>query len=374
MTVGPDEHRSAQSDPRSHERTEPPTRRGDHPHDHDHVDDHDHPHPHDHEHGDHNHAHRGGLIGVVQGIFAPHSHDASDKFDDALEASREGMRALKISLFVLALTAVFQVVIVWISGSVALLADTVHNFSDALTAVPIGVAFMIGRRRPTRRYTYGYGRAEDIAGLFVLATMLASALVALYEAINRLIHPRDLDHLWWVAVAGFVGFLGNEWVALYRIRVGRRIGSGALIADGLHARTDGLTSLAVLFGAVGVGLGWDLADPIVGLAISAAIFAVLRQAAKEVFGRMMDRVDENVVDTAEDTARGVAGVVAVDRVRARWVGHELVADISVQIDPNAGVVHANRIAGRVRDALIARIGRLSDVTVEVTPASGPVST
>ena len=347
-----------------------------HPYPHPHDDErHDHPHPHGdhgHTHGpgdEHSHEHRGGLIGAIVGVYRPHTHDAGEKFDDALTASREGMRALKVSLLVLFLTATFQVVIVAISGSVALLADTIHNFSDALTAIPIGVAFVLGRRVANRRYTYGYGRAEDVAGLFVLLTMLASALVALYEAIDRLIHPRGLDNLGWVALAGFVGFLGNEWVAVYRIRVGRRIGSAALIADGLHARTDGMTSLAVVVGAALVGIGWDLADPIVGLVISAAIFAVLWQAAKEVFGRMMDRVDERYVDDAAAAARRVTGVLRVDRVRMRWVGHELLAEVDVQADADLDLVKAHDLAENVRDALIDRIARLTDVTVHVGPAA-----
>lgn len=330
-------------------------------------DDHNPAHEHSHDATEHVHEHRRGLIGAVQSIFSPHSHDAGDKLDDALTTSKQGMDALKISLSVLALTAVFQVVIVAISGSVALLADTIHNFSDALTAIPIGIAFVLGRRVGNRRYTYGYGRAEDIAGLFVLLTMLVSALLALYEAVDRLYNPRDLNNLGWVAVAGLVGFVGNEWVALYRIRVGRRIGSAALIADGLHARTDGLTSLAVLVGAAGVALGFDLADPLIGLVISLAIFAVLRQAAKEVFGRMMDRVDEHLVDDAEALVAGIEGVIAIDRLRMRWVGHDLLADIDVRADRSLDLVQAHDLADKVRDRLLATVSRLVDVTVHISP-------
>ena len=196
----------------------------------------------------------------------PHSHDAADSVDSALESSAIGIRAVKISLVALGVTALAQAVIVVLSGSVALAADTIHNFSDALTAVPLWIAFALGTRAATRRYTYGFGRAEDLAGLFVVAMIALSAVVAGYEAVMRLIHPTPIEHVGWVAAAGLVGFIGNELVALYRIRVGRRIGSAALVADGLHARTDGFTSLAVLFGAGGVALGFPLADPIVGTA------------------------------------------------------------------------------------------------------------
>ena len=191
----------------------------------------------------------------------PHSHDATDSVDDALESSAIGIRAVKISLVALGVTALAQAVIVVLSGSVALAADTIHNFSDALTAVPLWIAFVLGTRAATRRYTYGFGRAEDLAGLFVVAMIALSAVIAGYEAVTRLIHPVRIEHVGWVAAAGLVGFIGNELVALYRIRVGRRIGSAALVADGLHARTDGFTSLAVLLSARAVsrsGSRWPI--------------------------------------------------------------------------------------------------------------------
>lgn len=220
---------------------------------------------------------------MIKEIFAPHSHDAADSVDDTLESTAAGIRTVKISLLVLGLTALIQIVIVVMSGSVALAADTIHNFADALTAVPLWIAFALGAKPATRRYTYGFGRVEDLAGSFVVAMITMSAIIAGYEAIARLIHPQQIEHVGWVALAGLVGFIGNEWVALYRIRVGHRIGSAALIADGLHARTDGFTSLAVLCSAGGVALGFPLADPIVGLLITAAILAVLRTAARDVF-------------------------------------------------------------------------------------------
>ena len=225
---------------------------------------HDHGPAHDHDHG-HSHDGRGGKIGAaLREVFAPHSHDSSDSIDGALESSAAGIRAVKISLLGLGATSVAQLVIVLISGSVALLADTIHNFSDALTAIPLWIAFALGTKAATRRYTYGYGRAEDIAGLFVIAMITLSAIIAGIESIRRLINPVPIQHVGWVAAAGLVGFIGNELVAVYRIRVGRAIGSAALVADGLHARTDGFTSLAVLFGAGGVALGFPLADPIIG--------------------------------------------------------------------------------------------------------------
>src|SRR5437868_3771461 len=171
------------------------------------------------------HDHPQGLRGAIKEIISPHSHGAADSIDDALESSVAGIRAVKISLVVLGLTATAQLAVVLVSGSVALAADTIHNFSDALTAVPLWMAFALGTKAATRRYTYGFGRAEDLAGLFVVATITLSAIVAGYQAIVRLTHPEPIGHIGWVALAGLIGFVGNESVALYRMRVGRRVGS-----------------------------------------------------------------------------------------------------------------------------------------------------
>lgn len=296
-----------------------------HPHDHPH---HEHG---EHEHGEHEHSHPTGLKGFLHGVFVPHSHDASDSIDDALEASKEGVRAVKLSLVILLATTVLQVVVVIFSGSVALLADTIHNFSDALTAVPLWIAFVLGRRAATRRYTYGFGRAEDLAGLFIVVMVALSAIVAAWQSIDRLIHPQPLHNLWWVLAAGVIGFAGNEAVAVYRIRVGRRIGSAALVADGVHARTDGFTSLAVVFGAIGVMLGFPLADPIVGLLISAAIIVLLVGTVRSIGGRLMDRIEPALVDRAEAALRSTPGVIAVPRLQLRWVGHRLQGSATIQV-------------------------------------------
>ena len=302
--------------------------------------------------------------------LVPHSHDASDKVDGTLESSAAGIRAVKISLLVLGATALAQFTVVLISGSIALAADTIHNFSDALTAVPLWIAFVLGTRAATRRYTYGFGRAEDIAGLFVVAMIALSAIIAGYEAVMRLIHPQPIEHLGWVAVAGLLGFIGNEWVALYRIRVGRRIGSAALVADGLHARTDGFTSLAVLLGAGGVALGFPLADPIIGLVITVAILAVLRTAVRDVFRRLMDGVDPSFVDIAESTLKARADVASVHNVRMRWIGHRLHADAELDIDPDLSLAEAHRIAHDAEHDLIHAVPKLSTAMIHAYPASG----
>lgn len=305
---------------------------------------------------------------MIKEIFAPHSHDAADSVDDTLESTAAGIRTVKISLLVLGLTALIQIVIVVMSGSVALAADTIHNFADALTAVPLWIAFALGAKPATRRYTYGFGRVEDLAGSFVVAMITMSAIIAGYEAIARLIHPQQIEHVGWVALAGLVGFIGNEWVALYRIRVGHRIGSAALIADGLHARTDGFTSLAVLCSAGGVALGFPLADPIVGLLITAAILAVLRTAARDVFRRLLDGVDPAMVDAAEHALAARPGVQAVRSVRMRWIGHRLHADAELDVDPALDLAQAHRIAHDAEHELTHTVPKLTTALIHAYPA------
>jgi cation diffusion facilitator family transporter len=297
-----------------------------------------------------------------------HSHDHADSVDAALRDSVAGIRAVKISLVVLGITAAAQLAIVAVSGSVALFADTVHNFSDALTAVPLWIAFAVSRRGATRRYTYGFGRVEDLAGLFVVAVIAISAVVAAVEAVRRLVDPVPLTHLSWVAAAGVVGFLGNEVVAVYRIRVGNRIGSAALRADGMHARADGLTSLAVVAGAIGAALGFPAADPIAGLLIAGMIGVVLVFAARDVFGRLLDRVDPELVDSAVTVLAARPGVRAVRRVRMRWVGHRLEADAELDVDPSLSLAAAHSVAHGAEHELAHAIPKLSCVIVHAYPA------
>ena len=316
----------------------------------------------------HGHVHPGGIRGVVLGLFRPHSHDAADSVDSELEGSAQGIRAVKISLVALALTAMAQLVVVLATGSVALLADTIHNFSDALTAVPLWIAFALSRRAATRRYNYGYGRAEDLAGLFVVLMIALSAVLAGYESIRRLIDPQPLTYVWVVVAAGVIGFLGNELVAVYRIRVGRAIGSAALVADGLHARTDGLTSLAVAVGALFVLAGFPVADPVVGLLITVAILAVLRGAVREVFRRLMDGVDPALVDQAERALEGLAGVDAIAQLRMRWVGHRLMADVALDVDAGLTLAEAHGIAHRAEKQLVGSVSKLDSASVHAYPS------
>jgi cation diffusion facilitator family transporter len=324
-------------------------------------------HEHRHDHDGHDHGWASGLRGRLRSLVRPHSHDAADSMDAALEGSPEGIRAVKISLVVLGVTALLQGGIAASSGSVALLADTIHNVADALTAIPLWVAFVLGRRVPTRRYTYGYGRAEDLAGVFIVAMIALSAAVAAYESLRRLADPQPLKNLGWVLAAGLLGFAGNEFVAVYRIRVGRRIGSAALVADGLHARTDGFTSLAVVVGALGVLAGFPLADPLVGLLITVAILAVLKGAATDIYRRLMDAIEPELVDAAERALRAVPGVLDVADLRLRWIGHHIRAETDLVVDARLGIVEAHAIANTTQHRLLHDVPRLRDATVHVSP-------
>jgi cation diffusion facilitator family transporter len=332
-----------------------------------------HRHPHDDPRG---HSHDRSLTAqtahALAQLFGGHSHDATDQIDDVLEADSAGRRALLISFAGLAATAAIQAGVVVASGSVALLGDTMHNIADALTAVPLLIAFRLARRPATKRYTYGYGRAEDLGGLFVIAMITLSSGLAAYEAIDRLINPRAVNHLWAVAGAAIVGFLGNESVAHYRIRIGRRIGSAALVADGLHARTDGFTSLAVLLGAAGVGLGWRQADPVIGLVITIAILGVLRSAVRQVGARLMDAVDPALVDEASAAVTSVTGVNEVRELRIRWIGHTLRAEVDITVAADLTLAQAHELAHHAEAHLLDQVRRLTAATIHASPAGAHV--
>jgi cation diffusion facilitator family transporter len=266
-------------------------------------------------------------------------------------------------------TALLQVAVVLLSGSVALLADTIHNFGDASTAIPLWIAFRFARLKPTRRFTYGYGRVEDLAGVAIVLIIAFSAIVAGYESVDRLLHPRRVEYLWAVVAASVIGFLGNEIVAIFRIKVGKEIGSAALVADGYHARVDGLTSLAVLFGAVGVWLGYPLADPIVGLLITAAILRIVWESGKSVFTRLLDGVDSEVIGEIEHAASHIPEVKGVAEVRARWIGHRLHAEINIAVSPDLSVERGHEIAKEVRHQLLHHLRYLSNAVIHIDPAN-----
>jgi cation diffusion facilitator family transporter len=301
----------------------------------------------------------------------PHEHGAGHRHgtvDPAIASSERGLWALKWSLVGLGVTAALQVVIVVVTGSVALLADTVHNVGDALSAVPLGIAFLLSRRPPSARFPFGLHRSEDLAGLVIIGLILFSAAFAGYESVRRLLDPQDVQLLWAVALAGAIGFLGNEAVAVFRIRVGRQIGSAALVADGYHARTDGLTSLAVVAGAAGVALGWPAADPVVGLLITAVILKIVWDASRSIGERLLDGVDPAVGEQIRRVAAGTEGVAGLRAVRARWQGHVIRAEIDAEVDGGLDVAEGHRIAERIAQRLRDQVEFFGEAIVRTAPA------
>ena len=294
----------------------------------------------------------------------PHSHGGVDA---GLAENREATKVLLISLAGLLLTAVIQALVVALSGSVALLADTIHNFGDALTSIPLWFAFWLNRRIPTKRFSYGLNRSEDLAGLFIVAVISISALVAAYESIVRILHRTEPNHLWAVVVAAFVGFLGNEVAAIVRIRMGSKLGSAALIADGKHARIDGITSLAVLLGVIGVWLGYPIVDPIVGFMITVMILFVAKDSVKAVFTRLLDGIEPDTMDQIKTTTLSVEGVCQVTDVRARWFGHHIRAELSIAVDSQLSVRTGHDLAKAVIHRLRHDIAHLEHVEIHVDP-------
>lgn len=322
---------------------------------------------HDHDHGPGGHDHGTRRLGWLRGIFA-HSHGIEDKTDAALESSARGIWTLKISLVVLGATALLQVGIVLISGSVALLADTIHNFGDAATALPLWLAFALTRRGATRRYTYGYGRVEDVAGVIIVLLIFVSACVAAYESVMKLLYPQPVTHLGLVAAAAIIGFLGNEAVAIFRIRVGREIGSAALIADGQHSRVDGFTSLAVLIGVFGVWLGLPILDPLVGIGITIAILFIVKDTARAVWRRLIDGIEPEILGAIEHAPAHIPGVREVHQVRARWVGHKVHTDLHITVDPALSVREAHAITEAVEQTLREHVRSFGGAIIHVCPA------
>ena len=313
--------------------------------------------------GDQNYASHGGHSHKEEKGHG-HTHGV---VDPTIATTARGIWAIKWSFVILGITAMLQLAVVLVTGSVALLADTIHNVGDAATAVPLWIAFLLARRKPSARFTYGHGRAEDLAGVAIVFIILASAIVAAYESIDRLIHPQPIAYLGWVALAGVIGFLGNEAVAVFRIRVGRQINSAALIADGYHARTDGLTSLAVVVGAIGVWLGFPLADPIIGLIITVAIFGIVWQSAKAIFFRMLDGVEPGIPTEIRHVAEHIPGIRQVLDVRARWIGHRLNAELDVALDGTTTLAEADAITRQFERGLFEHMPALSSAHIRARP-------
>ncbi|MFN8418853.1 MAG: cation diffusion facilitator family transporter [Anaerolineae bacterium] len=351
-----------------------------HEHDHGHSHDHDqHHHDHDHDHGEHHHHHEGHdhggsswWVGIASALHLPgysHTHE-QPAATDAVYANELGIRTVRLAFFLLAITTLLQIAIFIGSGSVALLADTVHNLGDALNSLPLWIAFLLMRRAPNRRYTYGYGRAEDLAGVLIVVSIVFSAGYILWESVQKLINPQPFTHLEWVSAAALIGFLGNEAVARLQIRVGKQIGSEAMIADGRHAQVDGLTSLAVLIAVIGTWLGFPILDPIIGLLIGVAIVFIARDSIIRMWHRLMDAVDPALLDKAEKVLTTHEGTRQVVRLQMRWIGHRLHADVMVALDDQLPLAAAEGLTDHLRHHLLHEIPHLSDVLIAAVPWKG----
>ncbi len=324
---------------------------------HDHSHKSGHSHKHDHPHSTHGHSQtkdHGHLHGTINPVIL---------------TNERGMWAIKWSFIGLLVTTLLQAVVVVLSGSVALLADTIHNLGDACTAIPLGIAFVLARRKPSKRFTYGYGRVEDLAGVIVVLTILASAIVAGYESVNRFFHPKPVGYLWAVVAASIIGFLGNEGVAIFRTKVGKEMGSAALVADGYHARVDGLASLSVLFSVVGVWMGYPLADSIIGLLMTALILKIVWESAQSVFTRLLDGVNPEMIDELREAANHTSGVEDVTDVRVRWLGHRLHAELNIAVSPELSVGDGHELAVKTEHELLHKLPFLSGVTIHVDPTN-----
>jgi cation diffusion facilitator family transporter len=331
--------------------------------------------PHRHNDHNHDHNHNGGVLDWINaklGILGHHHDHRELASDRAFRENQEGIRTIWIALAILLATALLQMVIVYFSGSISLFADTAHNIGDGLNSIPLLIAFYLARRIPTRRYNYGFGRAEDVAGILIVLSIALSAVIVFSQAIQRLLNPQPLTNLGWVAAAAFIGFFGNEVVAVLQIRVGRKIGSAAMVADGLHARTDGLTSLAVLLAAAGTWFGYPIVDPIIGILIGIAILMITWDAMKTIWYRLMDAVDPALINRAEAVISTNEAVRETGRIRMRWVGHCLYAEVYISVDPDLTTSESHQIAEQVRHALYHEFPDLADINVHVDPWSDPV--
>jgi cation diffusion facilitator family transporter len=326
---------------------------------------HSHDHPHEHEHG---HSHKSGLWSTLASALhlpgSGHIH-ARPQQQDAMFSNRLGTRALVWSLGLLLATTIIQVVIYVGSGSVALLADTVHNLGDALNSVPLLIAFWLARKMATKRYTYGYARAEDLAGLLIVASIVFSAGYILWEVVQKLLNPVPIENSGWVALAAVVGFLGNEAVAVLEIRVGKQIGSEAMVVDGRHARIDGFTSLAVLPAVLGTAIGLPILDPIFGVLIGIAILFITREAAIAIWYRLMDAVEPAVVAQVGQIIQDRKEVVGVTKLRMRWVGHSLWVEGSLKVQPELNAAKIETVLSALTRELQKEIPNLGEVTLSI---------
>ena len=318
---------------------------------------------HAHAHAEHDH-HHGHSEHDEQG----HGHEHG-KVDADLYGNRAGLRAVQISTAGMFLVFAIQFTIAWIGGSAGLFADALHNFGDVFTTIALWIAFVISNRAANQRYTYGYYRSEDLAGIFIVLVIIASATASAVESMQKLASGNIPTQIYLSMAAALVGVAGNELLAQYKISVGKRINSVSLIADGHHSRIDGLTSLAAFIGLVGVKLGFPKADPIAGIVITIVIVTVVFSTSRSVLQRLLDAVDPHIVPSIITIAGTVPGVEKVTGVRARWVGHTLHVIMTIEVDAELTLSTAHAIAEKVRHQLFHEIKGISEVLIHTDPSS-----
>lgn len=295
--------------------------------------------------------------------FIDNSHLSADK---AFETHKLGIRTLKLTLCIYLITALFQFSIAMVSGSVALLADTLHNFADAFTSIPLWIAFNLARRGCTKRFNYGFGKVEDLSGILIVFVIFGSAIIAFHQAARELMYPEAMEHLGWVAVAAIIGYGSNELVAKLRINAGKKIGSAVLIADGYHARADAYTSLAVLIGVIGDAFGYPILDPLVGIGITIAILFIVKETTITVWMRLLDGIEPQIINDIAHTAKEIEGVKGVHKIKARWIGHHIHTELTVCVSSRISMHEAQKISDNVNEALRAQVENIGSVTISLS--------
>lgn len=315
-----------------------------------------HPHDHDHDHHDDDEAH-----GRAEARGHGHSHGT-------ITAEPNALRVTLVSSAVLGAVAAVELGVAVVSHSAGVLADGLHNLGDLSTTIALAAAFVLSRRAPSRRFPYGYHRGEDLAGLFVLLLIVASAVASGVTSVDHLLHRQTITAFGAALAVALIGFAGNEGVAQYKTIAGRRLGSVGLIADGQHSRVDGFASLAAAAGVVGAWAGAPILDPIAGLVLTVVIAWVAVDTGRHVTARLLDEADASLVELITTTASGVPGVVRVAQANARWTGRRVRAELTLEVPPHETVARAHALGEEVRHRLFHRVESLAGVIVHLDPA------
>jgi cation diffusion facilitator family transporter len=301
----------------------------------------------------------------------PHDHaprGSHGHTHGTINAEPDALRVTLVSSAVLGTVAAVELAVAIVSNSAGVLADGLHNLGDLSTTIALAAAFVISRRAPTKRFPYGYHRGEDLAGLFVVLLIVASAVASGVTSIEHLIHRQQVSQFGAAVAVALLGFLGNEAVAQYKTMAGKRLGSMTLVADGQHSRVDGFASLAAAAGVLGAWAGAPILDPVAGLVLTLVIGWVAVDTARHVTARLLDEADASLVELITETAAAVPGVLSVAGATARWTGRKVRAELTLEVSPGDTVARAHALGEEVRHRLFHRVDSLADVIVHLDPA------